>query len=183
MGAFDNIGGATSITDVLNIWNDIGVFSYVIPFLLIFSIVFAILQKSKILSDVDNPNKPILAIIAVSSSLLSLQFDFVAEFFAVIFPRFGMGISILLVAMIFIRFFSPDDEKGQKAMAAVGWLVGVSIIVWALSEWDDWSRQGGFGFWFGEYFWSLVILGVIIFAIVLVTGSSNKKPSHKTVAA
>ena len=182
MGAFDNVGGATTITDVLNIWNEIGVFSYVIPFLLIFAIVYAILQRSKILSDENNENKPILAIIAVSSSLLSLQFDFVSEFFAIIFPRFGMGISILLVAMIFIRFFSPDDDKGKKAMSAVGWLVGVSIIVWALSEWDDWSSQGGFGYWFSEYFWSIVVLGIIIFSIVWATGGSGKKGTNKETA-
>ena len=40
-----------TITEILNIWNDLGVFSYVIPFLLIFAIIYAILEKSKILGD------------------------------------------------------------------------------------------------------------------------------------
>ena len=42
-------GMVVSITDVLNTWADLGVFSYVIPFLLIFAVVYAILEKTKIL--------------------------------------------------------------------------------------------------------------------------------------
>lgn len=37
---------ALSITSVLNNWADMGVFRYVLPFLIIFSIVFAVLQKT-----------------------------------------------------------------------------------------------------------------------------------------
>ena len=36
-----------TITDVLNVWSEMGIFSYVIPFLLIFAIVYAILDKTK----------------------------------------------------------------------------------------------------------------------------------------
>ncbi|MCH7850496.1 MAG: hypothetical protein IH845_02525 [Nanoarchaeota archaeon] len=178
MGFFDNVGGGTTITDVLNIWNDIGVFSYVIPFLLIFAIVFAILQKSKLLSDKDHDNKAILAIISVSVSLLSLQFDIVSEFFAIIFPRFGMGIAILLVALIFVAFLhqgiGEDNETSKRTMAAIGWLVGVSIVIWSLSEWNNWSSRGGFGFWFSQYFWSLVVLGAIIAAIAFAVKGESK---------
>jgi len=184
MGFFDNIGGATNITEVLNIWNDIGVFSYVIPFLLIFSIIFAILQKSHILSDEKNPNKAILAIISVSAGLLSLQFDFVSEFFAVIFPRFGIGISILLVAVIFIGFLNQGiegkNDTSKKAMAAIGWLVGVSIVFWSLSEWDNFSSVGGFGIYFSDNFWSLVVLGVIIAAIAFAIKSPSSSSGGKS---
>ena len=71
----------TTVTEVLNIWNDIGVFSYVIPFLLIFAVVFAIMDKTKMFSSQGKDNRGIIALIAVSISLLSLQFDFVSEFF------------------------------------------------------------------------------------------------------
>ena len=100
-------GYGTTITDILNIWNDIGVFSYVIPFLLIFAVISAILDKSKILGD----NRMIESIVAASIGLLSLQFDFVSEFFAVIFPRFGIGISVFIVLLIMIGFFFPEDRK------------------------------------------------------------------------
>jgi hypothetical protein len=159
-----------TITDVLNTWNELGVFSYVIPFLLIFAVVFAILQKSKILGD---DNRTIDAIVAAAIGLLSLQFDYVSTFFATIFPRFGIGISIFLVALIFIGFFyKPQDgvDAWGGKLKWIGWIVGIGIIVWALTSWGDWSGGGvGVTDWFGEYFWALIILAAVIGVIIWVT--------------
>lgn len=183
MGFFDNIGGAQNITDVLNIWNQIGVFSYVIPFILIFAIVFAILEKSKILSNEKDgkiQNRPLLAIVAAAVGLLSLQFDFVPEFFAIIFPRFGMGLAVLLTVIIFIAFTAQgiankdgSEDSWRKFMNIAGWVIGVGVIFWAASEWDMWSSTGGFGFWFANNFWSLAVLGIII-AIIAYTARGEK---------
>ena len=116
-------GMVTTITDVLNIWNDLGVFSYMIPFLLLFAVVFAILEKSKILGG----NKPIMSIVAASIGLLALQFDFVSEFFAVIFPRFGVGISIFLVLLIMIGFFFPKGNPFGEGQW-IGWVIGIGVV-------------------------------------------------------
>ena len=40
---------ATTITDVLNQWAEIGVFAYVLPFLMIFAVIYGILSKTQIL--------------------------------------------------------------------------------------------------------------------------------------
>ena len=164
----------TTITDVLNIWNEMGVFSYVIPFLLIFAVVFAILKKTKMLG---KDNDGILAIISVSLGLLSLQFDFVSEFFAVIFPRFGVGLSLFLVILIFLGFFYPEGTDGKFGgkVAWVGWVVGIGVVIWALSTWDEWNNYAGFGGWFTENFWALIVLGIIIAVIVIVAkpGKNN----------
>jgi hypothetical protein len=159
----------TTITEVLNIWNDIGVFSYVIPFLLIFAVVFAILDKTKMLSGKESENRGIIAIIAVSIGLLSLQFDFVSEFFAVVFPRFGIGLALFLVVLIFLGFFYPEGKEGWSGKVAwVGWTVGVGVFIWALASWDEWSAYSGFGGWFVENVWALIILGVLIAIIFIV---------------
>lgn len=146
-----------SVTDVLNVWNDMGVFSYVIPFLLIFAVVFAILKKTKILG---NENDGILAIISVAVGLLSLQFDVVSEFYAVIFPRFGVGLSIFLVLIIFIGFFFPKDSDIGK-MKPIGYVVGIGAVAWALVSWGDWVGNG-IGWWVEEYFWSIIILALVV---------------------
>lgn len=167
---------ATTITDVLNTWNEIGVFSYVIPFLLIFAVVFAILQKTKILGD---GNNGILAIISVAVGLLSLQFDFVSVFYADIFPKFGIGLSIFLVLIIFLGFFMPDRDV-TKGLAGgwIGYVVGIGVVLWALSSWDQFGSFG-FGAWFEEYFWSLIILGAVIGIIAKVAGGNGKKPGER----
>lgn len=166
----------TTITEVLNIWNEIGVFSYVIPFLLIFAVVFAILDKTGMLSKKGEDNKMIIAIIAVAIGLLSLQFDFVSEFFAVIFPRFGVGLALFLVVIIFLGFFYPEDgSKGWSTKVAwIGWVVGIGVFIWSLSSWDQWSGQIGFGGWFVENVWALIILGILVAVIAVFASGGNK---------
>ena len=152
-----------SITDVLNTWDSMGVFDYVIPFLLIFAVVFAILQKTNILGE---GNNGVLAIISVSVGLLSLQFDVVSEFFAVIFPRFGVGLSLFLVLLIFLGFFYGPDKDGKwpGSMVWIGWLVGIGVFLWSMDSWSTWGSVG-FGSWFNENFWAIVVLGLIIAVI------------------
>lgn len=171
----------TTITEVLNIWNEIGVFSYVIPFLLIFAVVFAILDKTKMLSGKDDENRTIVAIIAVAVGLLSLQFDFVSEFFAVVFPRFGVGLAVFLVVLIFLGFFySPKgDGDWSGKVAWIGWTVGIGVVIWALSSWDEWSSQAAFGGWFVDNVWALIILGILV-AIIMVVRRPKEKSVKKT---
>jgi hypothetical protein len=162
-----------TITDVLNVWNDIGVFSYVLPFLLIFAVVFAILDKTNMFSTEGKDNRAIIAIIAVAIGLLSLQFDFVSEFFAIVFPRFGIGLSLFLVVLIFLGFFYPQKEgKWSGHVAWVGWVVAIGVFIWALSAWDEWTSYAGFGGWFVENVWALIILGILV-AIIVVTAKSG----------
>ena len=94
-------GGA--IGDMLSKWQQAGFFSYVLPFLLIFALIFAILERVGIFKD----NKAINAIIAAVVGLMSLQVQMVSQFFAEIFPRLGVGLAILLVLLILTGLFIP----------------------------------------------------------------------------
>ena len=73
-------------------------------FLLIFAVVYGILSTMNIFSKGDK-NKGVNAVIAIAVGLLALQWDYVPEFFSVIFPYAGIGISILLVALILMGLF------------------------------------------------------------------------------
>lgn len=165
----------TDITSVLNQWNQMGVFSYVLPFLLIFSVVFAILSKTKIFED----NRAVNAVISLAIGLLSLQFDFVSTFFATIFPRFGVGLAVLLVAIILIGIFYPGDE--YKTLKWVGYVVGIGVIIWAIANWGFWNDDLGISWFIQENFWALIILGAVITAIVLVAkgGSTKSKKAEE----
>ena len=169
---------SVSITEILNTWDAMDVFAYVIPFLLIFAVVFAILQKTKLLGD---KNNAVQAIVALAVAMLSLQFDFVSTFYAEIFPRFGVGLAIFLVVILFIGFFYSDaDGNPTKAMQWIGWVIGVGVIIWALTSWNFWAANWSVGWWIEEYFWPLIILGAVVGAIVAVVKSGNKTPTTGT---
>ena len=157
-----------SITDILNQWAAAGVFSYVIPFLLIFAVIFAILEKTKILGE----NRGVAVIIAGAAGLLSLQFDFVSTFFATIFPKFGMAIAVIVVVVILIGLFVGKDNIGE--MKWIGYTLAIGVVIWALVTWNFFGDYIGIGWWIEENFWALAIGAILIVAVVIMA----KKPSQ-----
>lgn len=169
-----------TIGSILNVWDEMGVFDYAIPFLLIFSVVFAILKKSKILTgknadNKDEANNSVLAIISVAVALLSLRLNIVSDFFAVIFPRFGVGLSVFLCLLIFLGFFYPPattDGKYTGHVTWIGWVVGIGAVIWAFMSWGAWGTFG-FGGWINENFWVIIVLLLFAGAIGAVVKWGN----------
>jgi len=166
-----------SIVDVLNQWNQIGVFSYVLPFLLIFAVVYGILSKIKLFEE----NNAVNAIIALAIGLISLQLDFVPSFFQQIFPRFGIGLSILLIFVILMGFFivPKDGQNVWDDYKWIGLVVVAAVVLWALTSWQWGGDSNGIGFWFEDNFWSLIIGILIVVAIYFMirkeqTGKTGK---------
>lgn len=161
---------SVSITELLNKWNDMGVFSYVLPFLLIFAVVYGILEKSGLFNtgkEHTTPNHAVHAVIAVAVGLLALQLDFVSTFFQVIFPRFGVGIAIFLVLIILVGLFYNETDD-RSSMLVVGASIAVAVALWALSSWDYWGDEWQLGYWFQDNFWAIVIGIIVAVSIYLI---------------
>ncbi len=163
-----------TFTEMLNRWDSYGVFSYVLPFLVIFAVVFGILQKSKVFGDPKDV-KGINAVLSIAIGLTALQFDFVSTFFATIFPRFGIGVAILLVFLIFLGLvLDPSKTHEDTSLKVIGWTIGVLVVLWSLSEWNFWGDSFGLGFWLQDYFWTIVVVAAIIGGIVAVMKGDKK---------
>ncbi len=65
----------------------------------------------------------------------------------------------------------------NKFIGWTGWVIGIGIILWSLSAWDQWNDYAGFGGWFSEYIWALLILGIII-AVMIIFSSDKDEPSR-----
>ncbi len=154
---------------ILQRWQEVGVFSYMIPFLLIFAIVFGILTSSGFLGQ----NKGVNTIIALAVALLSLQLEFVPMFFSEIFPRLGVALAILLTALILIGLFVDWREKGWLGgFAAIGGIIAIITILSALSSYG-WVNS-----WWWQEYWPYIIVGVLLVAAVIwVIVSSSKSSS------
>src|SRR3990167_1301871 len=114
LASFGGYYGGT-FGNLLAQWEQLGIFSYVLPFLLIFALIFGLLQRMKVFGE---NSKAINAVIALSVGLMSLQFGFVPMFFSDIFPKLGVGLSVILTGIILTGLFT--DSK----LAWVGMVLG-----------------------------------------------------------
>ncbi len=164
---------ANTVTNILNTWADIGVFAYILPFLMIFALVYGILSESKILGK----NKAVHATIALAVGLLALQFDYVANFFATIFPYAGIGIAVLLVALILMGILTDGGDTSKWIFFGIGALIFIVVMLYTV--WDfSW-----FGGYVGEDWVPWIILVVVIGGIItgIILGTKNKDDSGTTI--
>lgn len=162
--------GNFNFADMLNQLDQLGFFKYILPFLLIFALVYAISTKL----DIFKENKGAAILIAAAIGLLALQLNYVPEFFQQVFPNFGIGLSILLIALLLAGAFIPD-ENGKKTVFGwifftLGAIIFVILTVITLS-----SSSFTFGnLWWDQYGAMVIVAIVVITAMILVMVLSKK---------
>ena len=158
--------------DFLTRLGELGFFSYVLPFLLIFALVYGILVKSNLFKGTPAVN----GIIALAVGLLAMQFDFVPLFFSQIFPRLGVALAAILIILIILSLFMPKENWVIYSLFGVG-AITVIIILAQSFEILGWGATGNLAFWWQNN-WPLVIgiaFIVIIIAIIVNAGKPEKK--------
>jgi hypothetical protein len=166
-----------SIADILMQWDALGVFDYILPFLLVFAVIFGILSATHILGE----NKGIAIIIAFVLGLMSLQYrGLYTDFLQVIAPRLGIGLTILLSLMILIGLFIAQEETRYwfYGLGAIGVLIAI-IIFYQSAQDMGWMWAGGYG----SDGVGLIVLGVFVIGIIVavaVSGGSKKERSAGT---
>ncbi|MDA3836952.1 MAG: hypothetical protein PF542_04985 [Nanoarchaeota archaeon] len=169
-----------TIGNILYTLEQNGVFSYLLPFFLIFAITYGILIKTGIFA-----NRGINFILALSVSLMALQMNFVSYFFREIFPRMGVVLAMIVVGIILLGlFFDFEENKNLKKWATV--IVGAMLIIIVIqsligaSWFTGFGYSTGIGYWFRMYGWyvfSFVVFGLVMAAIVF--GGKEKDDKKK----
>jgi len=167
------IGGyyGGSFSELLAYMEQAGFFAYILPFLLIFALVFGILTRTQIFKD----NKAINAIIALVVGLLSLQFNFVPIFFSEIFPRLGIGLAIILAFLILVGLFMPSKEHAWTNWILLGAAFIVFVVV--LVQTFGWLGWGGFSLWY--YNWPQIIMVVLVLGGIIWVLAHKPKETKK----
>ncbi|PIN89391.1 hypothetical protein COU57_06175 [Candidatus Pacearchaeota archaeon CG10_big_fil_rev_8_21_14_0_10_32_14] len=161
------VGG--NIGDILNSWAAAGFFSYLLPFLLIFAMVFGILSTMNIFKG----NRSVDAIVALVVGLMALQFDLVPRFFAEVFPRMAVALSIILVLLILAGFFvDPTKSWIMYTLLGIGAISAVIVLIKTAGSlgWES-------GYWW-TYNWPVVAGAVLLIVIVgIIVGSGRPHTS------
>lgn len=158
-----------SFDTVINQLEQAGAFTYVLPFLFIFALVFGILTRTKIFEN----NKGINVILSLAVALMALQTGFVSNFFEIISPLLGAGLILLLVAVIFLGLLMPKKEWVVYTIFGVSAIILVSILLNVAqatgSPWYDWWVQ-----WKGM----IIFVTVAVIVILSIIGITSDKPDE-----
>ena len=140
----------------------------ILPFLLIFVVVYAILEKTKILGDKKYTNVIVSAVLG----FIWIGAQALVGFTLKLVPLFAVMIVILLGYFLVFGFIGIAENKGLKI--ALGIIFGLAIIasiLWSAGIFEKISPSS----------WSPDVLAIIIFlalfggAIALVVSSSKGK--------
>ena len=158
---------AINIYDILASWEELGVFSFLLPVLMVFALVYGILSTSNFLGE----NKGVNVVIALSMAILSIQFGYVQEFFATIFPYAGIGISVLLVAIILMGVVTDKPPVQKWVFFGLGALIFIIVMLYTIA---DFGWLGGYA---GEDWVPTIIVGLLVIGALVAIVTSTKNAS------
>lgn len=164
------LNGPNFFGDALFRLSNMGLFDYILPMILIFALVYGILLKTKAFQE----NKSVNAIIAIAVSLMALQFNMVSEFFSEIFPRAAIGLSVILVLIILLGIFLPEEKWVMYVLLGVTGVIFL-IVLLNTSQNLGWSS----GYWWSSN-WEYVAVAIfilVLFGLVVSGGSGESGPS------
>jgi len=146
---------------------DAGVFAYVLPFLMIFAIVYGILSKTHALGS----NRGVDATVSLSVGLLALNSGYVTNFFAFIFPYTGMAIAVILVALILTGFVGENISWVKYIWFGVGALSFLLVMVYSFSDWS-WYGFGGYGL--AQSMPAIIAIGLLLIVMGFIIWGGNR---------
>ena len=154
----------------------------ILPFLLVFTIVFAILDKTKLLGE---GKRQINAIVSLVVGLILIAFPFARDIIVKLIPFLVVSLIILFIFMLLYGFISGKKDgdvlhKGLKI--TLGILAGLAVIVavlWITGAWD-YIYQVVVEGELSETIWINVVLVAIIGGAIAVVLSTGKKETSSS---
>jgi len=155
---------------------------YILPFLLVFTLTFAILDKTKLLGE---GKRQINAIISLVIGIILIGFPYAQGVIVKLIPFLAVSLVILFVFMLLYGFLAGTKEghvlpKGIKI--ALGIIVGLGVIVavlWATGSWDT-VYNTLIGASSGKIWLNVLLIALIggAMAVVLSTGRKSGSSSE-----
>jgi len=152
-----------------------------LPFILVFTVVFAVLQKTKILGEA---KAQIDAIVALCVGLITVAFGYATGIIVNLIPFLAVSLIIILVLFVLWGFaFHGEEFKIPKRVTyAFGIIIAIALVAAMLVITGNWHYitdiflLGGDG---SDSLSSIVLVVIAIVAIAAVIGFGGKKDEEK----
>lgn len=156
------------------------------PFVLVFTVIFAVLQKTEILG---KGKRQIDALVAASIALITVSFGYATGVIVSIVPFLAVGAVVILIFMLLYGMaFGIGDHNtkmNQRIKVAIAICAAIGVVVVTLMATGGWD-------WISEWFntgdrnslvANVLVVGLILVAFVVVLfgdKASEKKPESKS---
>jgi len=183
---------------VLTFFKDLGMYDVVLPFLLVFTILFAILEKTKVLGteEIDGKKytkKNLNAMTAFVIAFLTIASSRIVEIITTVSSQI---IVLLLLSIFFLLLVGSFWKEGSGVFLEKGWnttfmiimFLGIVLIFLNAIKTEDGTSWLQFGYtwladhWNSEAVASIILLAVIAGIIFFITkGADQPKKEKKEV--
>ena len=122
---------ATPFRQVLEFFDKIGLFDVVLPFLLVFTIVFAILEKTKVLGteEIEGRKYTKKNLNAIAAFVIAFLVVASSELVHIITQVSANAVVVLFLAVLFLLLVGSFHKEGEPIYLQGGWKVTFMIIV------------------------------------------------------
>jgi|SRR3989344_1750649 len=171
MALFENV----DFNSVIDSFADIGGFDVVLPFILVFAVVFAILRKIRLFGD----NKNVDAIVSLILAAFLISSTEIVNILTGFLPRVSMIVLVLLMLILVVGIFSGGSEWGGGWLF-IGAIVAIGAVLWALGAAADWDvplieemTEQDVG--------TLIVIGVFVLVIWLIVREPGQGGQGKSI--
>lgn len=156
-------------------WSSIGMFDMILPMLLIFIVIYSILQRTKILQG----KKEIDAIAALIISFFTIGNPEVSAFFLPLFSNVALGVAILVAFLLIMGLVAGRPGKSFQSITLWG---GIGIFLWIMSRAADYFAGYNMIFsstwWYSNSYWIIPLVFILIVIGVVTTTPAAEEAEH-----
>lgn len=183
----------TPFRGVINFFDSIGLFDVVLPFILIFTIVFAILEKTKVLGTEEIEGKKYTKknLNAIAAFVIAFLVVASSQLVAIIVEVSSNAVVVLFLSVLFLLLVGSFYKEGEPVYLEGGWKVVFMIIVFIaivgiflnaiespdgrtwLQRLGDFTGTGG-----DELAGAIILLALIVLFIVYALKEPSKEAKH-----
>lgn len=160
------------------------ILNFILPFLIIFTLIFAVLQKTKLLGD--NATQ-INAIVSLAISMIFIAFVGPKDILTNLVLFLSISIVVAFIGMILIGFLFGQEMNTLSIPTGLKWTIGIIVVIITLIAliWASGFDLGVLDFFFfsswSQAFWTNAIFAIVVAAAIawIITSQKNSTGDSK----